>query len=117
MAMRSVVSVPESFEMSGASEGPATFPQPHPHQVETEVSLALRETMGIHVESLSIHQIEGGVCLHGVVEVDDLQLDVTDVVRRALGIDQVINRMIVRPCCSPRSECTSLELGCTGEWA
>ncbi len=118
MPKRSMISVPESFEMDAdQTEEFSQFHRGHPHQVEAEVSKALRDYPGISVESLSIHQVDGGVCLHGVIEVDDPSLDVASLVRRAVGIDQVINRMIVRPGRSPHHECTLTELGFTGEWA
>ena len=118
MPMRSKVSVPESFEMEEAVDGEFAWSfEGVPHQVEAEVSQALRESPGIYVESLSVHQVEGGVCLHGVVEVDDAHCDLEEIVRQVVRVDQVINRMIVRPGRCTHPECSSTELGFTGEWA
>ena len=99
MLKQLVVGGPEGFDASMEAArrcaGPG-FSLCPPHRVEAEVSQTLRDTPGVYVESLSVHRTENGVCLHGVVEVDDPSTDVEDIVRRALAIDQVINRMLVK---------------------
>lgn len=95
MSHRSQAAVPEAFEcdLGGWSDRFSLFPA---HRVEEEVNRTLRDTQGVYVESLSVHRTSDGVCLHGVVEVDDPSTDVADIVRKALSIDLVINRMIVK---------------------
>lgn len=99
MVQQVVVGGPEGFDASLEAArrhaGPSfsLFP---PHRVESEVSWTLRNTPGVHVESLSVHRIEDGVCLHGVIELDDPSTDVEDVIRRALSIEHVMNRMVVK---------------------
>ena len=99
MLQQIVVGGPEGFDASLEAArwyaGPG-FSLCPPHLVEAEVSQTLRDTPGVYVESLSVHRTEEGVCLHGVVEVDDPSTDIEDVLRRALSIDHVINRMVVK---------------------
>lgn len=99
MLQQLVVGGPEGFDASLEAArrcaGPG-FSLCPPHRVEAEVSRTLRDTPGVSVESLSVHRTEDGVCLHGVVEVDDPSTDLEDVLRRALSIDHVINRMVVK---------------------
>ena len=99
MVQHSTVGVPEAFETQMDED--CRFARPGfslcpPHLVESEVCQTLRDTPGVHVESLSVHRIDGGVCLHGVIEIDDPSIDVEDVIRRALSIEQVMNRMVVK---------------------
>ena len=99
MLSQSMVGITEGFDTSMEEArrcGGPGFSLCPPHRVEAEVSQTLRDTPGVSVESLSVHRIEGGVCLHGVVEVDDPSTDLEDVLRRALSIDRVINRMVVK---------------------
>lgn len=100
MLQNSVVYVPEAFEYQVEEERDLDHPEFSlcpPHQVEAEVSRTLRDTPGVHVESLSIHRTDDDrVCLHGVVEIDDPSIDVESIIRRALSIDHVINRMVVK---------------------
>jgi hypothetical protein len=99
MLQQLVVGGPEGFDASLEAArwyaGPG-FSLCPPHLVEAEVSQTLRDTPGVHVESLSVHRIEDGVCLHGVIELDDPSTDVEDVIRRALAIEHVMNRMVVK---------------------
>ena len=99
MSQQSVVSAPESFEIQMDCGCPPTSPGFSlcpPHLVEEEVLRTLRDAPGVYVDSLSAHRIGDGICLHGVVEIDDPLTDVAAIVRRALSIDHVINRMVVR---------------------
>ena len=99
MLQQSIVGVPEGFDAPMGEvchyAGP-DFSLCPPHLMEAEVSQTLRDTPGVSVESLSVHRTDDGICLHGVVEVDDPSTDLEDVLRRALSIDHVINRMVVK---------------------
>ena len=117
MLLQSVVSAPESFEIQ--MECGSTPPSPRyslcpPHRVEEEVVRTLRNVPGVHVESLSAHQIDDGVCLHGVVEVDDPSTDIEAIIRRALSIDHVINRMVVKY--GPTAVCPLTDLDQSFMW-
>lgn len=95
MSHRSHIAVPEAFECEEALAAPRFSLLPA-HRVEEEVTRTLREAPGVHVKSLSVHRTEDGVCLHGVVEVDEPSTDLGMIVRHALSIDQVVNRMIIK---------------------
>ena len=89
MVQHSTVGVPEGFEAQ--MEDDCLYAEPGfslcpPYLVESEVCQTLRSTPGVHVESLSVHRIDGGVCLHGVIEIDNPSIDV----------EHVMNRMVVK---------------------
>ena len=99
MLQQSMVSVPEGYD--ALMEDACCYAVPDfslcpPHRVEAEVLQTLRDAPGVHVESLTVHRIDDGVCLHGVVVVEDPSTDLEDIVHRALAIDHVINRMVVK---------------------
>ena len=110
MSHRSQIAVPESFECE-ESQTDLRFSLFPAHRVEEEVTRTLRESPGVYVQSLSVHRTDDGVCLHGVVEVDDPSTDVEAIVRRALSIDQVVNRMIVKQGHCTRSDESDLSAG------
>lgn len=118
MQQQSVVCVPEAFEYQAEERG--NYPLPEfslcpPHRVEAEVSRTLREAPGVHVESLSVHRTDDDhICLHGVVELDDPSVDVESIIQRALSIDQVINRMVVKY--GPSAVCQVTDLDQSFMW-
>jgi hypothetical protein len=118
MQQQSVVCVPEAFEFQSDECG--NYPVPDfslcpPHRVEAEVSRTLREAPGVHVESLSVHRTDGDhICLHGVIELDDPSVDVESIIQRALSIDQVINRMVVKY--GPSAVCQVTDLDQSFMW-
>lgn len=112
MSHQSQIAVPESFECEAEMvPGFSLFPA---HRVEQEVTRTLREAPGVYVESLSVHRTADGVCLHGIVEVDDPSTDVEAIVRRALSIDQVVNRMVIKHGHCER--CDETDLNCGPMW-
>lgn len=118
MWQQSVVCVPEAFESQvdyDCDRGKPEFSLCPPHQVEAEVSRTLRDAPGVHVESLSIHRTDDDrVCLHGVIEIDDPTTDVEAIIRRALSIDHVINRMVVKY--GPAAVCAMTDLDESFMW-
>lgn len=91
--------VPEAFEtclIGDSHPDKPKFSLCPPHLVEEEVVRTLRNAPGVYVESLSAHRIDEGVCLHGVVEIDDPSTSIEAILRRSLSIDHVINRMVVK---------------------
>ncbi len=117
MLQQSIVGVPEGFEAQmdeACHDAGAGFSLCPPHHVEEEVCRTLRSLPGVFVESLSVHRIDGGVCLHGVVEVDDPSTDVEAIIHRALSIDCVINRMVVKY--GPTSVCPLTDLDQSFMW-
>lgn len=70
-----------------------------PHEVEQEVLRCLLSRTDVRFSSLTVRRFAGGVCLEGVVEVDDDGPDITDIdslARRAAGVEQVLNRLVVQ---------------------
>lgn len=67
-----------------------------PHFLEREVSRTLATEAGLDVSQLIVRRIPGGVCLSGVVETCDEDIDVCGLVRSVGGVEQVLNRLIVR---------------------
>ncbi len=67
-----------------------------PHFVEREVQRALLSHPELSFSSLVVRRVPGGVCLEGVMEVDDDGPDVTALARRVSGVERVINHLLVR---------------------
>jgi BON domain len=117
MMQQTTLGIPMECDAPGEEESRWTEPGYSlcpPHLVESEVSQTLRDTPGVHVESLSVHRVDGGVCLHGVVEIDDTATDIEEVIRRALSIDHVVNRMVVKY--GPSAVCPISEMDQSFMW-
>lgn len=67
-----------------------------PHFVEREVSRALSCQPGLAVSNLVVRRINGGVCISGVVDACDDNIDVCGLARQVKGVNQVLNRLLVR---------------------
>lgn len=68
-----------------------------PHRVEQEVQRELLSQPSLRFSSLVIRRIDNGVCLQGVLEVDDDAPDVCSVAQRVAGVEQVLNRLVISP--------------------
>lgn len=68
-----------------------------PHQVEHEVQRQLLSQPALRFSSLVVRRIDNGVCLQGVLEVDDESPDVCTIAQRVAGVQQVLNRLVVAP--------------------
>jgi len=66
------------------------------HAVEREVRRALTSEPGLTFSSLVVHRVRDGVCLTGVVESMAEDTDLCGLARKAGGIDEVINRLLIR---------------------
>ncbi len=72
-----------------------------PHHLERAVSKTLRDQPEMQFSSLVIRRLDNGVCLEGVLEVDDEVPDVCSLVRAVAGVNHVVNRLVIRrrsPC-------------------
>lgn len=67
-----------------------------PHGVEEEVQRRLATLPGTQILTLSVHRIEGGVCLEGTLETDRPCPDLKQVLRQISGVEQVVNRLRIR---------------------
>lgn len=66
------------------------------HSVEREVQRVLTSQPGLTVSNLVVRRIRDGVCLTGVIESMADDTDVCGLVRRTAGVNEVINRLLVR---------------------
>jgi hypothetical protein len=67
-----------------------------PHRVEQEVQRCLLADPGLRFSSLVIHRIRDGVCLEGILEIDDECPDICNLVKQVAGVDTVLNHLVVR---------------------
>ncbi len=70
---------------------------PSPHQVEQDVRRALLSQPSLHFSSLVVRRIADGVCLQGVLEVDDGSPDVSTIAQRVSGVNCVLNHLLIAP--------------------
>lgn len=66
-------------------------------ELERAVRQKLISDPDVSISSLTVRQIEGGVCLDGVIEVSDDLPDIERLVRNAVGVERVLNRLVMRP--------------------
>ena len=67
-----------------------------PHFIEREVMRTLTSEPGLAVSNLVVRRVQNGVCLSGVVETCDDDVDVCGLARQVEGVEQVLNRLLVR---------------------
>ncbi|NQV23960.1 MAG: BON domain-containing protein [Rhodopirellula sp.] len=51
----------------------------------------------VRISSLSIYQVEGGICLEGFLESSDGLPDIERLVRGVAGVENILNRLVLRP--------------------
>jgi len=68
----------------------------NPHEVERQIRSVLISHPGMTISSLVVRRTRDGVCLTGVVESMPGDTDVCGLVREAAGVNEVLNRLIVR---------------------
>ena len=67
-----------------------------PHQVELNVQRELFAHSELRFSSLVVRRIPNGVCLEGVVEAHVNSPDVCSLAQAVLGVDEVLNHLVVR---------------------
>lgn len=68
----------------------------HPHRLEQDVANQLMSEPGLNFTSLVVRRMRDGLCLEGVLEIDDDDEDnVTSIVRRICGATEVLNHLVV----------------------
>jgi len=65
--------------------------------LERAVRQKLMSDPGVNISSLVVRQIEGGVCLEGILETNNDQTDVERLVQSVASVDRVLNRLVTRP--------------------
>lgn len=66
------------------------------HDFEADVRRELLSTAGVTVSNLVVRRLPNGVCLQGVLNVEDESVDICDAVRKVPGVQQILNRMVMR---------------------
>jgi hypothetical protein len=66
------------------------------HDVERQVQRVLTSHPGLTVSNLVVRRLRDGVCLTGVIESIESDTDVCGLVREVAGVNEVVNRMLVR---------------------
>ena len=70
-------------------------------EASTELENVVRQKLNSHPEfqisSLIVSQIEGGICLEGILETQGDLTDVERLVRSVASVDRVLNRLVIRP--------------------
>ena len=68
-----------------------------PSSLERAVRQKLISAADVSISSLVVRQIEGGVCLDGILETHGDVTDVESLVRSVASVDRVLNRLVRRP--------------------
>jgi hypothetical protein len=66
------------------------------HELEQAIQRELLSQPTLDFSSLVVRRIPGGVCLEGVLETVDAADDVTSLVQRVAGVEQVLNHLVIR---------------------
>lgn len=80
-------------------------PTPLSHDVECAVRRQLVETSGLRFSSLVIRRVHDGVCLQGVLEVDDDAPDLSRLARQVEGVNCVIDQVVVHQTMTAGATC------------
>ena len=67
----------------------------HRHQLEQEVRNRLMAEPSLNFTSLVVRRVRSGLCLEGVLETDDSDVEVFRLVRQICGVTQVLDRLVV----------------------
>ena len=65
--------------------------------LERAIRHKLISDLDVSISSLIVRQIEGGVCLDGILETYNDLTDVERLVRSVASVDRVLNRLVLRP--------------------
>ncbi len=85
-----------------ASAAPIAVPQPAvalrtgPHDLECRIQRGLQAHPGLKFARLSVHQCADGVCLEGLLETNEDDIDLCDLVNEIAGVN-VINHVVTHP--------------------
>ncbi len=86
-----VPSLPESLRKESEVQESSV-----PHAVECEVLHLLKHSRGLRFQELSVHRLPDGVCLMGVVKIDDNSgVDICEVAKKVDGVHRVVNRLVI----------------------
>lgn len=66
------------------------------HELECKIQRDLQSRPGLNFVRLTVHQCSQGVCLEGLLETNDIGIDLCDLVNEIAGVN-AINHVVVRP--------------------
>lgn len=66
------------------------------HGIEADVRRQLLAVDGVKVSSLVVRRLPNGVCLQGVLTVDDDAFDLCETVRKVPGVKDILNHMVMQ---------------------
>jgi osmotically-inducible protein OsmY len=66
-----------------------------PHQIEEDVQRELLGHPNLRFSSLVVRRIRDGVCLEGVLNVDETCPDVCGLARQVAGVREVLNHLVI----------------------
>ena len=69
---------------------------PEPHALERAIQQELLNQSDVRFSSLVVRRFRDGVCLQGVIEVENDVPDVERLTRELSGLDRVMNHLVVR---------------------
>ena len=75
-----------------------------PHRIEEDVQRELLGHPDLRFSSLVVRRIRDGVCLEGVLDVDETCPDVCDLARQVAGVREVLNHLVVHRSDAPASK-------------
>lgn len=82
------------------------------HVVETELANQLNSKPGLEFDRLVVRRLPGNsICLEGTMKTEDGEFDIEDYVKCLLGVDSVINRLLVKQ----TSQSCGEDTVCSGE--
>ena len=72
-----------------------------PHMISHELEYAVRNRLlaqpDVRFSSLVVRRLRNGVCLQGVMEVEDDCPDVASLAKSVAGVEDVLNHLVVLP--------------------
>ncbi|MEY3174115.1 MAG: hypothetical protein RLZZ436_2029 [Planctomycetota bacterium] len=74
---------------------------------QTLVKCILTEQVGLRIDRLVVRRTPDGLCLDGVIRIAEGETDLTDLIRAATGVSEVLNRLVVfreDPAMTPAAE-------------
>ena len=75
---------------------PLPAPPERPHRIEEDVQRELLAHPDLRFSTLVIRRLPGGVCLEGVLNVNESMPDLCSLARSVNGVEQVVNHLVVR---------------------
>lgn len=86
---------------------PSTAAVRSPQILEADVRQKLLNESGLNFSSLVVRRVADGVCLEGVLEIFEEDVDVAATALRVDGVENVHNHLLVRQACAPSANVAS----------